>query len=228
MKKETIIISLGGSLIAPDDIDTKFIKSFRKFLDSQIKKGRRFILICGGGKTARRYMNALPKIRKCTRDESDWMGIHSTELNARLIQSAYKDIAEKEIVFDPRKKANFKKPLLIAYAWKPGWSTDYDAVLHAVTQKIKKVINLSNIEYVYDKDPNKCKDAKKIILIDWQTFRKDIVGFVWKSGLNMPFDPIASKLAQKHKLEVAIMKGSDIKNLANYLDGKNFKGTIIR
>ena len=211
----------------PDEVDTKFIKAFRKFLDTQIRKGRRFILICGGGKTARKYMNALPKARKCTTEDADWIGIHATRLNAEFVRSAYKDIAHREVVCDPTKKADFREKILVAYGWKPGWSTDYDAVLHAKQHKVKKLINLSNIEYVYTKDPKKYKDAKKIERIPWTDFRK-IVGDKWSSGLNMPFDPVASKLAQKLKLEVAIMKGSDLRNLANFLDGKKFRGTIIK
>ena len=68
--------------------------------------------------------------------------------------------------------------------------------------------------------------AKKIEKITWKDFRK-IVGNKWDPGMNAPFDPIASKLAEEEKMEVAIMNGKDVQNLKNYLNGKKFKGTSI-
>ena len=56
------VISLGGSLIVPDQIDVQFLKGFRNLILSQVKKGNRFIIICGGGRIARNYFTALQKI----------------------------------------------------------------------------------------------------------------------------------------------------------------------
>ena len=56
---------------------------------------------------------------------------------------------------------------------------------------VKTIINMSNIDYVYDKDPKKNKDAKKIKNIFWRRYRK-ISGNKWEAGLNKPFDPIAA------------------------------------
>jgi uridylate kinase len=92
---------------------------------------------------------------------------------------------------------------------------------------VKNVVNLSNIDYVYNKDPKKFKNAKKIKEISWADFRK-IVGDKWDPGLNVPFDPIASKIAQEAQMEVVIMNGKKLKNLENYLEGKKFTGTVIR
>ena len=95
---------------------------------------------------------------------------------------------------------------MVAGGWKPGWSTDYVASIIAQEYGVRTVINLSNIDYVYDSDPKKNKDAKKIAEIKWKEFRK-IVGNKWKPGLNMPFDPIASQKGEQLGLEVAIMNG---------------------
>ena len=92
---------------------------------------------------------------------------------------------------------------------------------------VKTILNLSNIDYVYDKDPNKHKDAKIKTKMNWAEFRK-LVGNKWSPSLNAPFDPIASKKAQELGLEVIIMNGKNITNLKNCLDGKKFKGTIIK
>ena len=226
-KKQAYVISVGGSLIVPPGgIDVKFLKSFQEFILKRIKKGENFFLIAGGGKTCRDYQDAAKKIVKVTDNDLDWLGIHSSRLNAHLLRTVFRDIAHPEIIKNPTFKLNAKEKVVVAGGWKPGWSTDYVATMIAQEYEVKQVINLSNIEYAYTKDPRKFKTAEKIEKTDWKSFRK-IVGNKWTPGLNMPFDPIASSKAERLGLEVAIMNGRDLKNLENYLEGKKFKGTMI-
>lgn len=233
-KKETIIISLGGSLIAPKEgINWQFLKKFRALIIEQIKQGKKFVIITGGGNTARLYQEAASKAAKLTNDDRDWIGIHSTRLNAHLIKTIFRDYAHPRINKNPRTKANLKthfakgESIMVAAGWRPGWSTDYVATILAERLGAQTVINLSNIDYAYTRDPNKFKSAEKIIETDWKFFRK-IVGNKWDPGLNAPFDPIASKLAQKIGLEVIIMNGKNLANLKNFLNGKKFTGTTIK
>lgn len=230
--KKTIVISLGGSLIVPEEIDTKFVKDFRKLIISYIKKGYKFILITGGGKTARKYIEASVSVGNSavTSDDKDWLGIHATRMNAHFMRTVFRQHAHPRINTNPHDLEdfyNFKESVLVAAGWRPGFSTDYDAVILAKYMDIKQIINLSNIDYVCTKDPRKFPDAKKIEKISWKDFRK-IVGEKWDPGMNAPFDPIASKIAQEEGIEVAIMNGRDIANVQNYFEGKKFKGTVIK
>jgi len=224
VSQEIIIISLGGSLIVPEGIDVTFLDAFKKFIFS---RPERFVIITGGGRTARTYQAAIKTMGDLNAEDADWIGIHSTRLNAHLVRTIFRNYAHPEIVFDPTKRVSFKEKILVAAGWKPGCSTDYDAVLLAKQLKVKRLINLSNIDYVYTKDPNKFADAKRIEKISWKDFRK-IVGDRWDPGLNAPFDPIASKEAERLKLEVAIMNGRNLANVSVYLNGKKFTGTIIK
>ena len=83
------------------------------------------------------------------------------------------------------------------------------------------------MDQVYDKDPNKFPDAKPLKDISWAAYR-EMVGDVWKPGMNAPFDPIASKLAQEVGVNVKILNGKNLDNLALALDGKPFVGTMIQ
>jgi len=233
-KNEYYVISLGGSLIVPKTgIDWKFLKKFRKLIIKEIKRGKKFIIITGGGNTARDYQTAASKITKLTNDDKDWIGIHSTRLNAHLIKTIFRKYAHPRINKNPRTKADirehFKKgeKIMVAAGWRPGWSTDYVATILAERLGAKTVINLSNIKYAYDKDPKKYKTAKKIKEISWPDFRK-IVGNKWDPGLNAPFDPVASMHACNKGLKVIIAEGKNIKNLEKIFKGEKFIGTIIK
>ena len=229
-KKDRIIISVGGSLIVPaGGIDTNFLSSLNKFIRKQLEDNpnRQFFLVIGGGTTARHYRDAGRKVvgHELPPDDLDWLGIHSTRLNAHLIRTIFRDIAHPFIIknYEIIRKAH--ESVVVASGWKPGFSTDYDAIMLCDDYQIQSVINLSNVTQVYDKDPNKFKDALPIKKMSWKDFRK-LVGDEWIPGLHAPFDPIAAKKAQELGVKVAVM-GSDFKNVKKYLDGEPFIGTVI-
>lgn len=221
-----VIISLGGSIVIPDDIDVSFLKQFKTFIEEQIGVGRRFVLIVGGGKTCRKYQAALKELREVERLDLDWLGIYSTRFNAEFVKSVFKGLAHPEIFFDLDKEINWNTPLLIGAGWKPGCSTDMDAVLVAEKLGAKKVINLTNIERVFDKDPKQHSDAEPKDELSWDAYR-NIIPKEWVSGMNTPFDPMASEKAQALGLEVAIIKGQNIEALKNYIEEKPFDGTRL-
>ncbi|HLC61339.1 MAG TPA: UMP kinase [Candidatus Nanoarchaeia archaeon] len=223
--QKTIVLSLGGSLICPEDYDFDFLKKFKNLIEKFIKKDYKFIIICGGGKLARNFQEIASKSSKLDNEELDWLGIYATKINAHIVKSIFDECSEEFVVSNPNKKINFKKNVLIASGWKPGCSTDYDAVLIAKIFGVNGVINLSNVDFVYDKDPKKNRDAKKIEKMNWSNFIK-IIGSKWTAGLNVPFDPVAAKEAKKSKMKVSII-GKDLNNLKDLLDGKKFKGTVI-
>lgn len=222
---KTFVISLGGSIIVPDEVDIGFIKKFKELIEEYVSKGYKFVIYCGGGSLARKYQDAYRYLKDQDSETQDWIGISATHHNALLLRAIFHEIAEEKIIYDPNEKIEFNKSLIFAGGWKPGWSTDYDAVLVAKQLGITNVVNMSNIDHVYDKDPNKNSDAQALEKISWKDFRK-LVGDEWKPGLNMPFDPVASKEAEKIDLKVYVV-GKDLDNLKKVLDGEKFKGTII-
>jgi uridylate kinase len=225
--KETIVISVGGSLIVPDAVDTVFLKTLDTFVRAQIASGRRFIIITGGGKTARRYQAAADDVAELTPTDLDWIGIHATRLNGHLLRTIFRDIAHAEVIRDPGKVKGAEEDVIIAAGWKPGCSTDYDAVLMAREVGAKKLINLSNIDYAYDKDPKVHPDAQPITETNWTTFRALLPG-KWDPGLSAPFDPIAAREAEALHMEVAIINGTHLDEVEKYLDGQTFTGTRIQ
>ncbi len=228
--KERIIISLGGSLLVPESIDREFVANFKKFILAHLKLGYHFILVTGGGKTARKYIDTAATVTKITDEDKDWLGIHATRMNAHLVRTIFREYAHPRINTNPHDLEDFygaPEPILVAAGWRPGFSTDFDAVVLGKYLDVKRIVNLSNVERVYDKDPRTHSDAKSFDNLTWKAFRK-IVGSKWNPGMNSPFDPIASQMAESENMEVAILNGGDLDNVTNYIAGKKFVGTIIK
>ena len=229
-KKERIIISLGGSLLVPESIDHIFVANFKKFILAHLKLGYHFILVTGGGKTARKYIEAAGTVTKINNEDKDWLGIHATRMNAHLVRTIFREYAHPRINTNPHDLEDFysaPEPILVAAGWRPGFSTDFDAVILGKYLDVKRIINLSNIERVYNKDPHIHSDAKPYDELTWKEFRK-IVGNRWNPGMNAPFDPIASQMAEQEGMEVAVLNGGDLKNVTNYIAGKKFVGSVIK
>lgn len=221
-------MSVGGSIIIPKTgFNIPFLKKFKKMIVNEVHKGTQFILVIGGGATCREYQQAVSQVSDVSHHDLDWLGIHSTRFNAEFVKYMFQDLAYKDIQIDPKQKVRTNKPIIIAGGEKPGQSTDMVAVTYAETYGASDVINLSNIAYVYDKDPKKSKDAVKIEEIDWESFRRDIVGTKWKPGSNVPFDPTASAAAQRLNLRVTIMDGTNLREVKKALKEKTCKGTVI-
>lgn len=222
-----VIVSLGGSLVVPDNIDIAFIRNFRELISSEVEAGKRFVITVGGGKVCRRYQAAASELGVANQETLDWIGIRALSLNAELIRAIFGESAHQKVIVEPSELRTASKPIVIFGAKAPGHSTDFDAVEAAREAGAHEVVNLSNIDYVYDKDPKQFSDAKKIEKTSWKMFRA-ILPREWTPGVNAPFDPIAAKRAEELGLEVAIMNGSNLENLKNYLDGKAFIGTVIK
>ena len=229
--RKRIIISVGGSLISPNGgIGTEFLKQFNSFIRSQLAQNpkRQFFLVIGGGATARHYRDAGQEVigHELSHEEMDWLGIHATRLNAHLLRTIFQDIAHPQIIKDYNIIQKATEPVVIAAGWKPGWSTDYDAILLCEDYNVNTVINLSNIPQLYDQDPKTNKNAKPIGKISWKDYRA-MIGDEWIPGMHAPFDPIAAKKAEELGVRVVIMAGNDMKNLGQYFENKEFTGTVI-
>ena len=227
MSPQRIVISLGGSLFIPETIDVAFLRSFKTLIQERIAAGETFIIVVGGGKLARQFQGAGRELADLSQADVDWLGIYATRLNAEFMRIIFQDQAYERIIVDPNEVIETTAPIIFGAGAEPGVSTDYDAVLMGKGANAKKIINLSNTSYVYDKDPKKNPDAKTMKSLTWAEYRA-LIPATWEPGLNTPFDPIASKEAQESAMEVVIMDGTKLEEVKKYLQGEPFEGTTIR
>ena len=227
------VLSVGGSIIAPDKVNSTFLSGFlvkiREYLSANPED--RLIFVCGGGAPARVYQQAYREVVSDPSEQDDaaqdWIGIKATYINAELVKAIFGKLCADPVVTNPTADdVSFTGRILVAGGWKPGFSTDTDAVYLAKRFGAKKIVNLSNIAKVYTDDPRKNPDARPIDSISWADFRK-MVGDEWVPGKNAPFDPIASKLAQEAGITVICADGRNTENTIDILNDKPFTGTTI-
>ncbi|HEA46387.1 MAG TPA: UMP kinase [Candidatus Pacearchaeota archaeon] len=226
--KKVIVLSLGGSLIIPDNVDTKFLKQFKKIILKNSRK-HKLLIGCGGGSIARKYISALRKEGLDVKHQS-MAGISATRMNARFM-SYFFDIDPKHGI--PHDKNTLKKysktqdvVFFGALKYKPKQTSDSTAA--EIARQHKTIfINLTNVKGLYDKDPKKHKNAKLIQEISWKDFDKMANASKYTPGQHFVLDQTASKIILDNKISTYII-GPDLKQLENVLKGKKFEGTLVR
>lgn len=226
---QTLIISLGGSIVVPDSVDVAFVSAFRDVLNSWLEANstRRAVLIVGGGAPARRYQQALKTLRPdASSEDGDWVGIAATHLNATFVKMAFGALAPDPIVSNPTADFAWTGRVLVAGGWKPGFSTDNDAVLLAERFGADTVLNLSNIAHIYTADPKLDPEARPLKELSWEQML-EMTGTEWVPGKHVPLDPVAAKRASELGLRVITAKGNNLENFARILAGEAFEGTTV-
>lgn len=223
------VFDFGGSIVAPDGPDIPFLREFLAFLGKWLESdpSRKAIMVVGGGGAARAWQGAVRELAPETTHEAlDWVGIMATRLNAELVRALLGPLCPDSVVTDPTADIPFSGRVLMAAGWKPGFSTDYDAVVLAQRFGADTILMLSNIPQIYDADPRTHPEAKPIHRLDWNKYR-EMAGSEWKPGANVPFDPVATARAAEADLTVVAAAGRDLVNLEKILSGEDFVGTVI-
>ncbi len=224
----THVLSLGGSIVAPEQPDIDFLTRFRDTVRTHISAtGDHVVMVVGGGGPARAYQKAYREMEPdWEHPEADWIGIAATRLNAQLLAALFLEECRDPMVTDPTVVNGMSGSVLVGAGWKPGFSTDYDAVLLAEQFGADTMVNLSNVAQIYSADPKVDPNARPLERVTWAEFRK-LVGDDWTPGSNLPFDPVATRKAAELGLRVIAAGGRNIENLSRILRRQSFFGTTI-
>ena len=227
MKKRVIVLSLGGSLIIPEKIDIKYLQEFKKIILKNTNNYK-FIVVCGGGSTARKYISAL-KEAGINEKLQGLSGVSATRMNARFMNYFFNLNPEYGIPHTMRllKKYVKKQDVIFcgALEYKPNQTSDSTSA--QIAKKFKTIfINLTDVPGLYSKNPKEFKDAKFIPVISWKNFDNIVNKIKFKPGQHFVLDQSASKIIMKNKITTYIL-GRDMDQLDNLLKNKKFKGTII-
>lgn len=222
-----IILSVGGSMVNPGKPDQAYISSL-----SQIFKNspHSFGIVVGGGRRAREYAN---EERKKGKGEfwADLAAIRATKENAAFFLPHLQGVCYSKICGDflEAKKALETHKITLMGGTIPGITTDADAALLAECTGAKRLINVSNVDGIYDKNPSAHKDAKKYKTLQFDS----LVSLAQKcdtrkAGGHFIFDMLACRLIARSKIESHFVSGKNLNDVKNAIEGKKHSGTTVR
>lgn len=221
---QTIVISMGGSVLFPENIDERFFEKLIKLFEKLSKKYKIYLIV-GGGKTARKYIK-LGRTLGLNEIKLDEIGIKVTRINAEILSNLLGNSNQKiPCTTDEAKKMT--NEIVIMGGTTPGHSTDMVGAELAQKTHSSKFIIATNVDGIYDKDPNEYSDAKKYdeITID-ELIKK--YGTNWeRAGKNMVIDGPALAIIKQGKIPTFVLNGKNLDELEKVITNKKFNGTKI-
>ncbi|MBI1972727.1 UMP kinase [Candidatus Woesearchaeota archaeon] len=226
---KTEVLSLGGSVIIPRDTDRinyAYIKSFKHLIASC--KDRKFVIVIGGGSTARKYMKALEQ-EGYNKKVQCLMGITITRMNAKFMANFFNGLASQSIPKSLGGVKNLLKKNRIVFVGSLRYeenNTSDGTAARLANVFHTTFINITDVAGLYTKDPRKYKDAKLIKHTSLEKFNAMVKKITYHPGQHFILDQHASAIIKRHKIKTIIL-GKEIENIRRCLQGKAFKGTII-
>ncbi|MBA3044717.1 MAG: UMP kinase [Candidatus Thermoplasmatota archaeon] len=224
---DTVVVSIGGSILVPDEDDKDYIVKLAELLNGISEKVRLFIVV-GGGRIARYYIRLG---RSLGADESylDDIGIEVTRLNARMLiialgDSAYHVPAE---TFDEALSAAKNHKIVIMGGTHPGHTTDAVSAMLGERAGAIRLVNATSVDGVYTADPKKDPDARKLDKITFNELIEICMKVPPGAGPNVVFDPLGAKIVARSGIETSVVQGRDLVELEKAILGKEFLGTVI-
>ena len=222
--KKRIVIKLSGRIFGMDNV--KMLKDYASFL-VKISKICQPIIIAGGGNIARHY---IAHARSSGADEStlDELGIEISRLNAKLLIYALKDKAYSHppTTLQEVRHAVDDGLIVVAGGLHPGQSTNGTAALIAEKINAEQFLNATDVDGVYDRDPNKFKNAKKFKRIELKNLRNMLVHEDSLAGGYDLMDIVALKIIERSKIKTRILK-ADIKIIEKAIKGADVGTEIV-
>jgi uridylate kinase len=224
---QTVVLSLGGSLVNPGTPDAQYVASLVRLLRGM---KYRFGIVVGGGRLARQWADAVRK-KGGSEFEADEVAIKATKKNAQfVIDEIKKDVNAKvcETFEDARRQAS-KRKFIVMGGTIPGITTDSDAVLLAECLGAKRILNLSNIDGIYSDNPVRNHNAKKFRRMNYAQMI-DLAGKndMRTAGTHFVFDFLACKLIARSKIEAHFVHGKNLLDVRKAIDGKPHGGTVVK
>ena len=220
MGTERVVIKLSGRVFG-DDAAGELKKYARMLLD--IGEQVQPVVVTGGGKVARHYINIG---RGFGSDEAslDIMGIEVSRLNARLLIAALGDDAYSSVPVDLEQvsKAAAGGKIVVTGGLHPGQSTNATAALIAEKVKAKKFLNATDVDGIYDSDPNKNKNAKMFKEITVKKCLELLGAENSAAGAYDLMDIVALKVIERSKIPTVVLRSDPVtikKAIANMATG---------
>lgn len=228
---KTILIKLSGESLSGSighGLDFEYIKKICMEIKMIHDEGVRVGIVCGGGNFLRGR-----DAHEMDRETADYVGMMATVMNSLVLKDMFRQVGCEvynqsglyvgiidKIDSDKAKKALNDGKIVIfgGGTGKPFFSTDTGASLRAIDIGADMIIKLTNVDGVYDKDPNKYSDAKMYDTVSYQTVIDNKLGVM---------DMEAIEMCRNNKIEIVVMNIDTKNGLSRIIHGEKI-GTIVK
>ncbi|MFW9908690.1 MAG: UMP kinase [Candidatus Thorarchaeota archaeon] len=222
------VLKLGGSLLYNDagEVITDRIKEYANVISSLVREDNQFVVVVGGGIPARRFISAARTLG-ASEAQCDWLGIKIARHNAELLCAALGELAYPKIAesLDELEIAVCTGRVVLMGGLTPGQSTNAVAALAAESVRADLLLNATNVEGVYDRDPKEA-GATKLDSVGIIDLKKILSGGGTRAGEYKLFDPVALRVVERSRIKTIIFNGKDSQNLYRLMKGDKL-GTVI-
>ncbi len=227
-----ILLKLSGEVLAGKTghgIDFDTVNEICAVIKTVADMGVQVGIVVGGGNFWRGRSSG-----KMDRTRADNMGMLATAINSLALQEALIQAGNDAVVMSAldiqRMVEPFNKDKAVKYmkngqvvifscgTGSPFFSTDSGAALRAAEIEADIFFKATNVDGVYDKDPNKFSDALKFDTLTYAEILKKQLGVM---------DNTAAALSQNSKMPVLVFNLNDPQNIVKAVLGENI-GTIVK
>jgi uridylate kinase len=231
---KNIVIKFGGSLLFSDGgtINSQKITDFCSIIKNT-KDYDSIVVVCGGGTVARQYIKA---IREFSKNEvlCDLIGIDISRINSRLIIAEMNGLAFPHVPtsFEDLSLAIGSHKIIIMGGLQPGQSTTSVAITVAEYLKAERLVILTDVDGIYDKDPDLYKNAKLLEKISYESLQKLILESSNENqasaGEYRIFDAVSLQILKRSGINILVTSGKNLTQFNKLWNNeKEFIGTTI-
>ncbi len=224
---ETVVVSIGGSILIPGDGDSSYIEDLACML-KRAAEGRCLFVVCGGGRVSRYYSDTGRALGGSV-EQLDAMGIMVTRVNAALLRIALGDRASTGAPDTVEQAASLREEgkVVVMGGTAPGHTTDAVATMLARELGARTVVNATSVDAVYSEDPAANPDAERFSALSIDELA-ELVYSQHDAGRSSVFDPKGVRIAREEGIDIIIVSGRDLEDLEAAIGGLPVKGTVVR
>jgi uridylate kinase len=222
-----IVVSIGGSVLAPD-LAADRVGAFADVLQGIDDAGHDLGVVVGGGGTAREYI-ATARELGANEIELDQLGIAATRLNARLLVGAFDDRAAPSppASYDEARAAMRRGDVPVMGGTEAGHTTDAVATALAEYVEADLLVYATSVAGVYDADPAEDAGATAYDRLSARELVRLVGDRELEAGINVPVDLLAAKLLQRAGVRAVVIDGTDPDAIARAVRGEHDGTDVI-
>ncbi len=222
-----VVLSIGGSVLVPDEKDDAYIDDLAKLL-KKLSADHKLFVVTGGGRISRYYIRTGRELGMAE-TELDDLGIMATRMNARLLSGALKGYANKlpPSTVEGAASIESKNRIIVMGGTAPGWTTDFVAASLADAVGAARLVNATSVDGVYTADPKKSRKARMLREMSYDDLVRLSGSGHTKAGPTVIFDPLAARLIAKAGIPLFVVNGRNLDALRKSIEGRSFHGTRV-